>query len=80
MTFNVDEDLERIGTWLKSSNTHVNETVYPKLTLRTRGNQVDLYVDDRLLDSQLLNDNAVAHFSDFEYVFKRAFDLGRASK
>ena len=80
MAFEATEELKKKATWMRESNTHVNATEYPKLTFRERGNQIDLYVDGRLLDSQLLTDNAGAHFSDFEYVFKRAFDMGRASK
>ena len=80
MTFEATPELQEKATWMKDSNVHVNATEYPRLAFRTRDNQIDLYVDGRLLDSQLLTDNAGAHFSDFEYVFKRAFDLGRASK
>ena len=80
MTFKADEDLEKKGTWLKDSNVHVNESKYPKLTLRTSGKQIDLYVDGRLFDGQQLSLDAGDHFADFAYVFKRAFDLGRTSK
>ena len=80
MTFEATEELQEKGTWMKESNTHINATEYPKLTFRYFGNQIDLYVDGRLLDGQQLSKTADEHFYNFEYVFKRAFDMGRASK
>ena len=80
MAFEATEELQKKATWMRESNTHVNATEYPKLTFRERGNQIDLYVGGRLFDGQQLSRDAGEHFSDFEYVFKRAFDLGRASK
>ena len=55
-------------------------TKYPKLTFRNSGKQIDLYVDGQLFDGQQLSLDPGDHFADFAYVFKRAFDLGRASK